>query len=222
MTRHTLTALTAAALASAALANPVDGVYQDTSTCDDHGTLVAYEELGTTSPAGVPFPMDERITASASEIDFSACTMTDDTSVPNALITMTNISGQDWTDLFYVADPETRISNVDGVATTDPVPNADSVFTQAFRIDREGSNRPLIAESGASDGIFSAGETWEFIIQDFSSLLGLSAADMSSLDFAGGSTTNFSTGSIVAFQIPAPGAGALFGLAGLAAARRRR
>jgi len=219
MTRHALIALAGSTLAaSAALANPVDGVYQDLATCDDHGTLEAYEELGN----GTLFPMDEFIEASASIIDISACTVTDDATVANALVTMTNLSGQDWTDLFYVADPETRISNVDGIATTDVVPNAASIFTEAFRIDREGSNRPLLAESGAADGIFSAGETWEFIIQDFSNLLGLGAADFTSLDFSGGSSTNFSTGSIVAFQVPAPGAGALFGLAGLAAARRRR
>ena len=218
MTRHALIVLTAGSLASAAAANPVDGFYQDAPNCDNHGELEAYEELGN----GALFPMDELIEATASVVDFAACEMTDDAAVPSALVTMTNLSGRDWTDLFYVADPETRITNVDGLATTDVVPGADSVFTEAFRIDREGDNRPLIAESGASDGIFSAGETWEFIIQDYSNSLGLGAADFTSLDFAGGSSTNFSTGSIVAFQIPAPGAGALFGLAGLAAARRRR
>lgn len=219
MTHRTLSIITAAALAAPALANPVDGVYQDGPGCDNHGNLAAYEELG----LAPMFPMDELIDASATLTTMTACPVTDDGTMPNALVVMTNLSGQDWDNLFYVADPETRFSNVDGFATTDPVPNAASIFTEAFRIDAVGMNRPLIAESILADGIFQAGETWEFIVQDFGNLLGFGAADLSSLDFGSGSSTNFSAASIVAFQpIPAPGAAALFGLAGLTAAKRRR
>ncbi len=219
MTRNALITLTAASLAASALANPVDGFYQDGPACDNHGNLEAYEELG----LAPMFPLDEMIDATATFTNFSACTVTDDAGMPNALVIMTNLSGQDWSNLFYVADPETRFSNVDGFATTDPVPNAASIFTEAFRIDAVGGNRPLIAESMTADGIFEAGETWEFIVQDFGNLVGFGPADFDSLDFSGGSSAAFSAASIVAFRpIPAPGAAALFGLAGLTAARRRR
>ena len=46
MTRNALTLLAAASLSSIAIANPVDGVYQDGPNCDNHGPLEAYEELG--------------------------------------------------------------------------------------------------------------------------------------------------------------------------------
>ncbi len=219
MTRHAFLVLLAGACAAPALAFPVDGYYQDGPACDNHGELLAYDELGN-APL---FPSDELISSAATITDMSACAITDDAMMPNALVVMTNLSGQDWTDLFYVADPETRFSNVDGFATTDPVPTAGSVFTEAFRIDAVGGNRPLVFESMTADGVFEAGETWQFIVQDFGNLSGFGPSDFSSLDFSGGSTTNFSAASIVAFQpIPAPGAAALFGLAGLTAARRRR
>lgn len=219
MSRNALFVLCAAAAATPVLANPVDGFYMDGPDCDNHGELAAYEELGT----GSLFPMDEFITASATITDISACTMTDDPTMINALVTMTNLSGRDWENLFYVADPETRFSNVDGFATTDPIPNAASIFTEAFRIDEVGGNQPLLFESMAFDGVFANGETWQFIVQDFGNLAGFGPADFSSLDFSGGSTTNFSAASIVAFEvIPAPGAATLFGIAGLTAARRRR
>ena len=219
MTTRTLTILATAALTAPALANPVDGFYTDGPACDNHGDQFAYEELGT----GPLFPMDEFIIADATITDLSACVVTDDASMVNALVTMTNLSGRDWENLFYVADPETRISNVDGFATTDPVPNAASIFTEAFRIDSLGMNKNLVFESASADGIFQDGETWQFIIQDFGNLSGFGPADFSSLDFSGGSTTNFSSGSIVAFEpVPAPGALALFGLAGMTAVKRRR
>ncbi len=218
MTRKSLFVLLAVgACAAPALANPVDGIYFDGPDCDNHGDLDAIEELGT----GM-FPQDELISAVATFTDLRACAATDDTSVANVLVRMTNLSGRDWTDLFYVGDAQTTFSNVDGFASTLEAPAPNSLLTFAFRIDNEGSNRNLIFESGASDGVFSAGETWAFIIQDYRNSFGLSAAAMGSLDFAGGSFGDqLSSGSIVQF-IPTPGAMALFGMAGLTAARRRR
>jgi MYXO-CTERM domain-containing protein len=35
-----------------------------------------------------------------------------------------------------------------------------------MRIDRIGDNQPLYFESMDQDGIFQAGETWQFIVQD--------------------------------------------------------
>lgn len=220
MTRNALFILIAGVAAAPALANPVDGDYFDAAGCDDHGTLQAREELGT----GM-FPTDELISAFATITDLSACTVTDDTGIANMLVRITNLSGRDWTDLFYVGDAETTFSNVDGFATTNEAPPPNSILTQAFRIDAVGANRNLISESAAADGVFSAGETWQFIIQDFVNTDGVGADVMGSLDFAGGSSfagDALSSGSIVQFLVPSPGATALFGLAGLSAARRRR
>jgi len=221
MNRNALFLLLAGLVATPALANPVDGVYFDLAGCDDHGDQSAIEELGT----GSLFPTDELISSFASFTSLSACAMTDDLTVPNVLVRITNLSGQDWSNLFYVADAETSFSNVDGLASTDTVLTAASVITQAFRIDNAGANQNLFAESGAADGVFSAGETWQFIIQDFANTDGVGADAMGSLDFSGGSSffgDALSAGSIVQYVIPSPGATALFGLAGLTAARRRR
>jgi len=219
MTRSILITLAASAVAAPVLAFPVDGRYIDGPDCDNHGPQFAIDELGT----GPLFPDDELISAVATITDLSACTMTDDPTVANQLIRMTNLSGRDLSNLFYVADPQTTFSNVDGFATTNLVPSPDDFLTAAFRIDAEGSNRNLIFESISADGVFQAGETWQFIVQDFGNLLGLGAASLGSLDFAGGSFgEQLSAASIVQFEIPAPSAAALFGLAGLTAARRRR
>ena len=206
-------------LATAALANPVDGNYYDAPGCDDHGEQLAYEELGT----GM-FPVDELIFAISSPTDLSACVVTDDGTVQNSLVRITNASGRSWENLFYVGDIETTFSNVDGFATTNEAPPPSSLLTFAFRIDNVGMNQNLVSESMSADGIFEPGETWQFIIQDYQNAAGLPAHFMGSLDFAGGSVGDaLSTGSIVAFEpIPAPGAIALFGLAGLTAHRRQR
>ena len=213
--------IAAGLVAAPALANPVDGVYFDAPGCDDHGDRLAVEELGT----GTLFPQDELISAFATITDMSACAMTDDASVANMLVRITNLSGQDWTDLFYVGDGETTFSNVDGFASTNELPPPNSLLTQAFRIDAVGDNRNLVSESMGADGIFQAGETWQFIIQDFVNTDGVGADSMGSLDFAGGSSffgDALSSGSIVQFVVPAPGSTALAGLGALVAVRRRR
>lgn len=218
MPRPALTVLIASALAAPALAFPVDGVYFDGPECDNHGNQFAVDELGTSSL----FPDDEFISAFATFTELSACTMTDDPTIANALVRMTNLTNRDLDNLYYVADPQTTFSNVDGFASTNLVPTPDDFLTAAFRIDDQGMNRNLIFESISADGVFQAGETWQFIVQDFQNTLGLGPAALGSLDFAGGSFGDqISTASIVQF-VPAPGAGALFGLSVIAAARRRR
>ncbi len=212
----TIAALSLAALAGSALANPVDGFYSDLPGCDDNGFQQAREELGT----GPAFPMDELISAVATFTDITVCPTSDDPSVPNVLVSMTNLSGRDWTDLYYVGDPDTTFSNVDGFAVSAAAPGVSGL---AVRLDMLGVNRSLLAESGIVDGVFSAGETWEFILQDWSNPFGLGPEMMGSLDFAGASAFDFtSTGSIIQFVIPAPSSAALLGLGGLATLRRRR
>jgi len=218
MTRTRMTVLAAMLGASgSALGNPVQGVYTDLPGCDDHGDRFAIEELGE-APL---FPADELIDAVSTFTDMRPCpTMWQ--GGPSALVIMTNLTDRDWDNLWYVADRETTLSNVDGVASSFAAPDFAGL---AFRIDAIGMNRPLIAESMTADGIFESGETWEFLIQDYGNLLGISAGDLGSLDFAGASSgaagLGLSSGSIVQF-VPAPGAvGLLLFGAGLAGRRRR-
>lgn len=209
--------MTAAIMLGAGLAsaNPVDGEYSDGPLCDNHGFLRAIEELGTS-----PFPQDELIDATWQPTNLVACSMTDDPSFPNALVTIVNLSGRYWDNLFYVADPETSFSNVDGLAMSYAAPG---VVTEAFRIDWVGGNRPLVFESMAVDNVFEPGEMWQFIVQDYGNAFGLGPDAMSSLDFSGASAgDSFSAASIVQMVVPAPGSAALLALGGLLAVRRRR
>ncbi len=94
---------------------------------------------------------------------------------------------------------------------------------EAFRIDAIGVNRPLIFESLTPDGIFEAGETWEFIIDDFSNFLGLAADDFFSIGVGAFSPGGPSSASIIATVVPEPSTALLLGggLIGLAWRRRR-
>ncbi len=216
MTNHMSAIAVLTLAAGLGAANPVDGEYNDTATCDNHGFLNATEELGT-APL---FPQDELIDTIWTITQTPACASTDDPAMPNALVEMTNLSGQYWDNLFYVADPQTSLSNVDGLAMSYAAPG---VMTPAFRIDAIGTNRNLVFESMTTDGIFEPGEIWAFIIQDFTNAFGLTPDLMGSLDFAGASAgDSFSTGSVVQFVVPAPGAMALLGLGALTTIRRRR
>lgn len=216
MTTTTMTAVAILTLSAGfAAANPVDGDYTDGPRCDNHGFLRAIEELGT----GPLFPDDELIDAVWNITQQSACAGSDNPDMANALVEMINLTDQHWDNLFYVADPETGLSNIDGTGMSFAAPG---VRTAAFRIDFVGVNRPLVFESMTPDGIFEPGEIWGFIIQDYTNAFGLTPDMMGSLDFAGASSgDSFSSGSIVQF-VPAPGSLALLGLGGLAVLRRRR
>ena len=221
MTRAPTTILATTLLAAPALANPVNGLYADTPLCDNHGPLFAVEELGN-API---FPIDELIDSAATFTQQPACPLTDNPAVPNALVVMTNLTMTSWADLFYVADPETTLTNEDGLAESALAPG---LRTQAFRIDFLGGNRPLVFESMTPDGIFEPGETWHFIVQDYMNALGAPASAFTSLDFAGASAGPGipgvvpSTGSIVQMVVPSPATASLLGLGVLCAARRRR
>jgi hypothetical protein len=137
-----------------------------------------------------------------------------DTPGSNILVSITNLTSRDFSDVWYVADPETSLSNFDQYLV-----NGE----EAFKIDYAGSNVPLVFESMAVDGIFQAGETWEFIIDDYFNTLGLPASAFASAglvgSLSGGDT--ISSGSIL---VPEPGTILLagLGLAGLALLARRR
>jgi len=214
--RITISLSAVALLAGGALANPVNGFYDDLPNCDTQGPRVAREELGT----GPAFPTDELISAVATFTQITACPLSDDPTMPNVLMVITNLSGRSWTDLFYVGDPDTTFSNYDGFGVSATAPGVSGL---AARIDAVGSNRVLLAESMTSDGVFEIGESWEIILQDWSHPAGRGPDLMGALDFAGASFGDpFSTGSIVQFLVPAPGSAALLGLGGLGLVRRRR
>lgn len=203
------------ALASLASAHPVSGTYFDTNHCDNQGARQAVDELGT-----FVFPPNELIDASSSLTNLSACAAHDNPNLPNYIVRITNLTGQSWTDLFYVADISTSISNEDGMAWSAMAPGA---VGQAFRIDATGVNHNLLFESINANGIFEPGEIWAFIIQDFVSSWGGPAHAFDSLDFAGASSMiPGSTGSIVQMLVPSPGVLAMMGLGGVLSVRRRR
>ena len=183
----------------------------DTPPCDPLMVPSAVDELGE-APAFAPFP-DELISATAVPINVSACLTIPDGPPPNALVSITNLTAFAFSDLWYVADPETSLSNPDGLVNG----------VLAFKIDSVGINTPLVFESAGFDGIFAVGETWGFIIQDYTNGLGLPPDALGSIGVPSpGAATLASSGSIIAVPEPASAALLGLGLARLAAAGRKR
>jgi hypothetical protein len=212
------TALTLALFTAAgtAAAEPIDGSYFDMPGCDNHGFQTVVEEFGDASV----FAPDEQFAHVSTSVSITACAATDDPTIPNALIVITNLTGRFLSDLYYVADQDTTFSNIDGGGYGAGSP---AVRTPAFRIDSVGMNRNLIAESMTFDGILEPGETWEFIVQDYGNAAGIAPDSFFSVGMAGDSfgAGNGSAASIVRTEIPAPASAAL-GLTGLALLRRKR
>jgi len=116
----------------------------------------------------------------------ASCATEDQGGVPNARVTITNDTAQDFIEVYYVANSETTITNVDGLINGE----------EAFKIDNVGSNTPLAVESMDPDGIFQAGETWEFILQDYSNTLALDASELASIGIPS-DLDNYSSGSLI-------------------------
>ncbi len=156
------------------------------------------DELGIGVSVGGLFPAGEEISSAEIGTEKTACTTTFDSPVPNPLVDITNLNGIPFTEVWYVADVSTTLSNIDVMMTGASFP------TPAFRIDAVGVNTPLFAESMTLDGIFEPGETWTFIIQDYSnpalppSALGTIGVPSPSI------TPDGSSGSIVAIPVGQP------------------
>ncbi|MEO0630133.1 MAG: VPLPA-CTERM sorting domain-containing protein [Planctomycetota bacterium] len=215
-------ALTAIALSTLALnmtggaaADPISGLYIDTPLCDNHGPLQAVEEFGNPSV----FQPSQWIEHAATFTDLTACSMTDDPTKPNALVQITNLTNRTLDNLFYVGDPETRFSNVDGDAfgATNP-----TVGGLAFRIDELGMNQNLVFESVSFNGLFEPGETWQFIVQDYENAAGVAPDQFFSVGMAGDSIGFGQSSASIVRMVPTPASASLIALGGLAAVRRRR
>lgn len=197
------------------LANPVNVITypdprQDTWVLDGE-----YEELG------INFPADELILAQEVAWEGHDPCPTDWQGAiwPNAQVQIVNLTGKAWAELYYVADPETFLTNVDELVDDANAPTG--MGTLSFQIDWGGNNTPLVFESMNQDGIFEVGEIWEFVIQEYNNTLGLSAAALGSFGVSYASQGDpISSGSIVA--IPEPSVVALLGISALGLFIRRR
>lgn len=189
MLHKTIVGLGLAATAiGTAMAEPVNGIYSDATSGDDHGDRTAVEEYG-----DYPiFDLAWWIEATSTLTDLSADPATDDPNIPNVLVEIVNFDlhhSEPITDLFYVGDisingfgGNTSFSNQDGFAS-----QGGQFAAKAFRIDAEGANRSLVYESYASDGVLEFGERWRFIVQDYDNDLGVPAHSFVSHGFAEGS-----------------------------------
>jgi hypothetical protein len=209
------------ALATSAGAIPTSVFHANRDNCDPLAVPENVDELGIGSigPPFGPFPDNEAISASATLTGHSACPASDGT-LTNTLVSITNHTRFDFEEVWYVADPEwTTLSNFDGIIDDVLGIAGTCSFTVgtnclAFRIDSVGANTPLIFESGAFNGIFEAGETWEFIIDDYFNIMGLPASFLDSIGVGSASLASPpSSGSIIARMeaVPEPSALVLLG-----------
>lgn len=197
-----------------AFAVPVKVKHDDLRTCDPLFVPEGVDELGIGSSGGAvgvtgPFPKDEEISAYSTTEHLTVCQQTDDPDVPDAILRITNLTDppRSFQELWYVGNPNTFLSNVDGVVFQ--AGHEHYGAGKAFRIDRKGINQPLLSESAKNNNIFEPGETWEFIIQDFAAgpigTLAGGAANLASIGVAGGSLLGGdSSGSIIGIPVPEP------------------
>ena len=211
MTRFTLSLITICVLASAgaAFAVPVTVTHNNSAACDPLFVPNDVHELGT---AG--FPANESILASDAPTPLQACI---GGGAVETLVSITNVTGIDWDEVWYVTDPETTIANFDGTVNGE----------QAFRIDAVGINAPLVAEIGGFlAGVFEAGETWDFIIEGYFNTFGLTPSAFASVGLVGALSAgdSLSTGSIIATPrtLPEPSALLFLAMGAALAARRAR
>ncbi|VGO15360.1 hypothetical protein PDESU_03943 [Pontiella desulfatans] len=211
-----LVAAMAIGMVPVALAVPVPAQIWDSARQDPLEDLPGWHELG------IGFPADEAIFATDVPDLYIPCPA-DYEGGQNYRITIQNLSPNHWTDLHYVADPQTTFSNDDGEAQDLTVPG----WTLAFRIDSVGLNQPLVFESMTQDNIFEPGEVWEFVVQDYNNTLGLAPSLLDSWDGFGQGRISYasdggppSSASIIA--IPEPSTLAFMGVAGAIALFIRR
>ena len=187
----------------------------DLPTCDPLAVPTQVDEIGN-GPPPLPapngaFPVGEQLVSGIITTNGIACPDTKDPLLGSFTIRITNVNAVAFSDVWYVADPETTVTNVDGTING----------MLAFKIDKVGANAPLIGETGALDSIWSPGETWFFILQDYTNLLGLPPHFLGSIGVPSPGDGS-SSGSIIAIPVPEPASAALVALGLLAIAEMRR
>jgi hypothetical protein len=200
-----------------AWALPMIGDYiEDPLRCDPVTNRRLTHELG---DAAV-FPLNEGILLNLAQTNVTVCVPDD--GLPNDWrVTITNISGQAWQDLFFVVDGNSSVGNADGMVA-DPF-NAAIPPTDAFRIDGTvtvtGMNDNLISESINTNEIFENGEAWEFYVSNFVNPGNLPPL-FASFGYGFASTQGNSTASILANPIPEPAACSVLALGAVSLLRR--
>jgi hypothetical protein len=200
---------------------PTQVVHIETPQCDPLVIPSNVDELG--DPLN--FPSDEWLAHTTVGTANPVCLATDLPALLDFEVSITNLTTRDFQEVWYVADPETTITNFDGEANEIGFPP----LQEAFRIDNAtsdpgGSHHPLLSESGPADGIWQAGETWNFVLQDYTNSSGLPADAFMSRGVGDGSSDPTSSGSIITVAVPEPGSMLLMvlGFLGLCLASCRR
>ncbi len=183
-------------------AEPTTVVHADNpNVCDTLMVPENVDELGNKPP----FLNDEWIVSLHSSTNTVACTTFAATNNVVVSITNTVMPPRSFSDLWYVVDDGTVITNFDG-GIDNPV---NPMFNRAFKIDSVGINKPLVSESIAVNGIFESGETWEFILEGYSgptaasqfASVGVPSQTSPPLGSPVNESPSLSTGSIIAIPI---------------------
>jgi len=201
--------LLAVAIGTPAMAVPTIVTFVDTPGCDVLNGPANVDELGTKT-----FPANETIFAGTAGITFTpACPSSATPGGTHYALNLKNLTGVPWTDVWYVADPQTTITNIDGLVNGLP----------AFKIDKNPGdlNNPLVFENMAVDGIWSPNEVWQIILDDYSNSMGLLPHLVNQVGIPSGGPNGSSGNIIAAPMVPEPTSIGLL-LVGAAALLARR
>ncbi|MCF7731522.1 MAG: thrombospondin type 3 repeat-containing protein [Akkermansiaceae bacterium] len=149
----------------------------DTPLCDVLDAPAVVMEIGLGAATGGPFPISESLDSLYLGSGDPVCPATNDPFLADAVVAILNTSGQEFPDVWYVADSATALSNSDGLVGE----GAGPATLLTFKIDAVGDNQPLVYESLHENGIWEPGEVWYFVIQDFVSAAGAPPAALGSL-----------------------------------------